>query len=70
VSSRRRLRGACRSDKNTIYFGGLLHDIGKVVLDRFPRVYKIVIQVHARGRLSMIEAEKRIIGESHDTVGG
>jgi len=58
-------------DKNTIYFGGLLHDIGKVVLDRFAHeVYKIVIQVTHEECLPMIEAEKRIIGESHDTIGG
>ncbi len=49
-------------DKNTIYFGGLLHDIGKVVLDRFAHeVYKIVIGVTHEECLPMIEAEKRII---------
>jgi uncharacterized domain HDIG len=58
-------------DKNTIYFGGLLHDIGKVVLDRFAHdMYKIVIQITHEECLPMIEAEKRIVGESHDTIGG
>lgn len=58
-------------DKNTIYFGGLLHDVGKVVLDRFAHeVYRIVIQITHEECLPMIEAEKRIIGESHDTIGG
>ncbi len=58
-------------DKNTIYFGGLLHDIGKVVLDRFAHdVYKVVIQVTHEECVPMIEAEKKIIGESHDTIGG
>lgn len=58
-------------DKNTIYFGGLLHDIGKVVLDRFAHdVYKIVIQLTHEECVPMIEVEKRIIGESHDTIGG
>ncbi|MEN6615430.1 MAG: HDOD domain-containing protein, partial [Syntrophorhabdus sp.] len=33
-------------EKNTLYFGGLLHDIGKIVLDRFAHdVYRIVIDV-------------------------
>jgi len=58
-------------DGNTIYFGGLLHDIGKVVLDRFAHeVYRIVIQVTHEECVPMIEVEKRIIGESHDTIGG
>lgn len=58
-------------DRNTIYFGGLLHDIGKVVLDRFAHeLYRIVVQVTHEECLPMIEAEKRIIGESHDTIGG
>lgn len=58
-------------DRQTIYFGGLLHDIGKVVLDRFAHdVYKIVMQITQDECIPMIEAEKNIIGESHDEVGG
>jgi putative nucleotidyltransferase with HDIG domain len=58
-------------DRNAIYFGGLLHDIGKVVLDRFAHeLYRIVIQVTHEECLPMIDAEKRIIGESHDAIGG
>ncbi len=58
-------------DRQTIYFGGLLHDIGKVVLDRFAHdVYKIVIQITHDECVPMIEAEKNIIGESHDVIGG
>lgn len=58
-------------DRQTIYFGGLLHDIGKVVLDRFAHdVYKIVIQITHEECVPMIEAEKKIIGESHDVIGG
>jgi putative nucleotidyltransferase with HDIG domain len=58
-------------DRNTIYFGGLLHDIGKIVLDRFAHeVYRIVIQITHEECTPMIEAEKRIIGESHETIGG
>ncbi len=58
-------------DRQTIYFGGLLHDVGKIVLDRFAHdVYKIVIQITHEECVPMIEAEKKIIGESHDTIGG
>ncbi len=50
-------------DRQTIYFGGLLHDIGKIVLDRFAHdVYKIVIQITHEECIPMIEAEKKIIG--------
>lgn len=68
-------RTLCRElsvgDKQTIYFGGLLHDIGKVVLDRFAHeVYKIVIQITYDECIPMIEVEKKIIGESHDVIGG
>jgi|GEM_PF-364271 len=58
-------------DKNIIYFGGLLHDVGKVVLDRYAHdIYRIVVQVTHEECLPMIDAEKRIIGESHDNIGG
>lgn len=68
-------RTICRElaigDQHTIYFGGLLHDIGKIVLDRFAHeVYKIVIQITHEECVPMIEAEKKIMGESHDTIGG
>lgn len=58
-------------DLNIIYFLGLLHDVGKVILDRFAHdVYELVIQTTYDECISMIEAEKRLIGESHDAIGG
>jgi putative nucleotidyltransferase with HDIG domain len=58
-------------DGNVLYFLGLLHDVGKVVLDRFAHdLYKNVVQVARDESITMQEAEKRIIGESHDAVGG
>lgn len=58
-------------DNNVLYFLGLLHDVGKVVLDRFAHdIYKNVVQAARDENISMQVAEKRIIGESHDTVGG
>ena len=58
-------------DSNVLYFLGLLHDVGKVVLDRFAHdLYKKVVQVAREENITMQEAEKRIIGESHDVVGG
>ena len=58
-------------DHNVLYFIGLLHDVGKVVLDRFAHdIYRIVVQTAREENITIFDAEKRLIGESHDTVGG
>jgi putative nucleotidyltransferase with HDIG domain len=58
-------------DHNVLYFLGLLHDVGKVILDRVAHdIYKIVIQASREENITIHEAEKRLIGESHDIVGG
>jgi putative nucleotidyltransferase with HDIG domain len=55
---------------SNIYLAGLMHDVGKIVLDRFAHdVYKAVVQLTYDENISVLEAEKRVIGESHDTVG-
>ncbi len=68
-------RKICRElrigDHNIAYFLGLLHDVGKIILDRFAHdIYTIVIQTTFDECVSMIEAEKHLIGESHDVIGG
>lgn len=58
-------------DHNVLYFLGLLHDVGKVVLDRFAHdIYRIVVQTTREEHITIQEAEKHLIGESHDVVGG
>lgn len=58
-------------DQDVVYFLGLLHDVGKIILDRVAHdIYTMVIQTTYDESISIREAEKRIIGESHDTVGG
>jgi putative nucleotidyltransferase with HDIG domain len=58
-------------DQDTVYFLGLLHDVGKVILDRVAHdIYTIVIQTTYDESIPIQEAEKRLIGESHDTMGG
>jgi putative nucleotidyltransferase with HDIG domain len=58
-------------DHNVIYFLGLLHDVGKVVLDRFAHdIYKVVIKTTREENITLREVEQRLIGESHDLVGG
>lgn len=53
------------------YTAGLLHDIGKVVLDQFvmntfPLFYRILMEE----KRPIIEAEKKILGTDHTVIGG
>jgi putative nucleotidyltransferase with HDIG domain len=58
-------------DQGMVYLSGLLHDVGKIILDRFVHeIYEIVIQATRDECISMIDAEKKFIGESHDSIGG
>ena len=55
---------------NNVYLAGLMHDVGKIVIDRFAHdVYKSVLQLTYDENISVRDAEKRVIGESHDKVG-
>lgn len=70
IISRRLSQELAILDHNILYFLGLLHDVGKVVLDRFDHsTYKVVIQKTLEENTTIREVEKRLIGESHDTVG-
>lgn len=71
IISRRLSKELAILDHNILYFLGLLHDVGKVVLDRFDHgTYKVVIQKTLEENTTIREVEKHLIGESHDTVGG
>jgi HD-like signal output (HDOD) protein len=51
-------------DHNILYFIGLLHDVGKVILDRFVHdAYKVVIQRTLEENIAIREVEKRLIGD-------
>ena len=56
---------------NNIYLAGLIHDVGKIILDRFMHdVYKEIIKITYNENISVTEAEQRVMGESHARVGG
>ncbi len=53
------------------YIAGLLHDIGKVVLDRYMReAYDQVVTLMSESELAMWQAEEQVLGMNHGAVGG
>jgi hypothetical protein len=55
---------------SNIYLAGLIHDVGNIVLDRFAHdVYAEVLRLTYNENISVLEAENRVIGASHDMVG-
>ena len=56
---------------DSLYLSGLIHDVGAVVLDRFRHdVYQEILDLTSKENISVLEAEERVMGASHDTVGG
>jgi HD-like signal output (HDOD) protein len=52
------------------YVGGLLHDIGKVVLNDYVRFgYGIIVKMVEEELIPFTEAEVRVLGFDHATVG-
>ena len=52
------------------FMAGLLHDIGKLVLaDNFPDKYKDVLELVAKEKTGLTEAENKLLGASHAEVG-
>jgi len=59
-----------RQDENEAFIAGLIHDIGKVVFDRYlPKTFAKVINRVDTDRCSMEEAEIEEFGFSHATIG-
>lgn len=65
-------RGARKAEE--AFMGGLLHEIGIVVLmTRFPRDYQKVLEYARKPQseaFSLIEAERQLLGTDHAQVGG
>ncbi len=52
------------------FIGGLLHDIGKVVLDQFlPDLYMPVVKNARDKGILLLESEQEMLGITHSTVG-
>jgi HD-like signal output (HDOD) protein len=56
---------------NNLYLGGLMHDVGMVVLDRFfHALYGRMVDLTFKENIPVIEAETRVLGETHAKIGG
>lgn len=63
--------GLCGSAADAAFLGGLLHDVGKLVLAcNYPDQYEDATTAAARERVSVREAEFRAFGATHAEVGG
>ncbi|HME43808.1 MAG TPA: HDOD domain-containing protein [Syntrophorhabdales bacterium] len=53
------------------YLAGLLHDIGQLILDRFLHAeYEQVVKLTYDENIPLVDAEIRVLGESHGTISG
>ncbi|MDR1965783.1 MAG: HDOD domain-containing protein [Synergistaceae bacterium] len=58
-------------DPEEAYIGGLLHDIGKIVLNDYVRFgYSIILRLVEDDGVQFCEAEKQVLGFDHAQVGG
>jgi HD-like signal output (HDOD) protein len=59
------------SSRDVAFTAGLLHDVGKLVLDTlFPSLYHQVLQKVSDDHVTFYEAERDIFGTDHAEVGG
>ena len=58
-------------EQESAFLAGMLHDLGKIVLDRcFAEFYRAVLDHAGESGVSLFEAEKLILGLTHTDVGG
>lgn len=57
-------------NRNLLFTAGLLHDIGKVILNEYVAdEFARIVQTVTEQKTSFLEAEKQILGFSHDEIG-
>jgi HD-like signal output (HDOD) protein len=58
-------------DPEEAYIGGLMHDIGKIVLNDYVRFgYSIILRLVEEDGIPFCEAERQVLGFDHAQVGG
>jgi HD-like signal output (HDOD) protein len=59
------------ADLDEAYVAGLLHDIGKLVLDQYVRVdYHAIVELMKKRQLQLWQVEEQLFGMDHGAVGG
>ena len=60
-----------QTEAESAFLAGMLHDVGKIVLDRFfVDYYKQVLEIVADGTTRIVDAETDILGVTHADIGG
>jgi putative nucleotidyltransferase with HDIG domain len=60
-----------QTEVESSFLAGMLHDVGKIVLDRFfGEYYKSVMEVIESDELAIVDAEREVLGITHADVGG
>lgn len=58
-------------DPEEAYIGGLMHDLGKIVLNDYVRFgYSIILRLVEEDKVPFCEAERQVLGFDHAQVGG
>lgn len=58
-------------DPEESYIGGMLHDVGKIVLNEYVRFgYSLIVKLTEEEHVPFMEAERTILGFDHAEVGG
>ncbi|MDR1885446.1 MAG: HDOD domain-containing protein [Synergistaceae bacterium] len=58
-------------DPEEAYIGGLMHDIGKIVLNDYVRFgYSIILRLVEEDKVPFCDAERQVLGFDHAQVGG
>ncbi len=63
--------GAAITDGNEAFMYGLLHDVGKIIIQQnLPKEWKQIVTHVGDGRFSAHEIEHRVLGTDHAQIGG
>lgn len=61
----------CKVEEEEAYVAGMLHDLGKIVLNDFVRFgYGIIVRLVEEQQVPFMDAERQVLGFDHALVGG